>query len=424
MNVLYITWGEDIVGSGIYNTQVIDQIICIKEKLPHNISVLAGIPLNRRYFRNIKLYNTGAAKISDIYRAAGIAFTTRKLPIISPYLHCQWWALPAYFMPHLSFLKKHVIKHSIDIIHCRSYQAALISILCRQLWNLDYKVVFDTRGLIPEEGLFIGAYRKAGWSYVLWKKIEKYLLDRSDAIVSVSDTFSEHLQKLCGKEIETIYTSVNVDIFRADESIKTYIRNKLGIKKNEKVLVYCGYLGKSAWHDISYLGALYNVFRKTYNSSKLLIITRVDEKSLREALLAFDFAADEVIIIPADTPADVNQLLQAGDYAALPYRQVNDAVDEIISRTMMATKTGEYLACGLPIIVNERVGGASYLIEKFGLGVSYSSDNYAGLGHKLLEMEDNYEHIAGKCRDIATRFFSSQENAVNYINIYQKLLGE
>ena len=42
---------------------------------------------------------------------------------------------------------------------------------------MQFKIIFDTRGLFPEEGVFTGAFSENSRSYRAWKSTEKIMLD-------------------------------------------------------------------------------------------------------------------------------------------------------------------------------------------------------------------------------------------------------
>ena len=67
-----------------------------------------------------------------------------------------------------------------------------ISLLVRESRNLGARLVFDPRGLVPEEGALSGHLKPGGAAFRRWKRTEAWLLKSSDRVVAVSDALSAH----------------------------------------------------------------------------------------------------------------------------------------------------------------------------------------------------------------------------------------
>jgi glycosyltransferase involved in cell wall biosynthesis len=115
--------------------------------------------------------------------------------------------------------------------------------------------------------------------------------------------------------------------------------------------------------------------------------------------------------------------LQAADYSCLPYKTVKDNIEAIVSKTMVASKTGEYFAVGLPLIVNDAVGAASRLVEKYGIGCTYPAGREDKINKAVVSIDSNYETVSNNCVKVARNYFSSDKNAKAYIDIYHQLMG-
>jgi hypothetical protein len=288
------------VQDGIFDNQVVEQIKLLRQVDPTlSLALLSGMPLvNRPLLKTRQLFYRDLQRIESQLAAAQIAFDYRWIPAVARWFHSQPYHFPFYSLGQLHYLRQIIITREIKIVHCRGYHAARVALLAKERYHLCCAVLFDTRGIFPEEGVFAGHFTQDSPAYRSWKQLEKWLLDRADAVVNVSDTFTTHVRSLTANEsIATIYTSANLDLFqrKAPPSVigpaaqlgpdeRLTVRQRLGIDNETKVLVYSGSIGiNQGWHRVNNLVALYQAFQQTFAQTKLLIITRSAHAALRSA---------------------------------------------------------------------------------------------------------------------------------------------
>ena len=86
----------------------------------------------------------------------------------------------------------------------------------------------------------------------------------------------------------------------------------------------------------------------------------------------------------------------------------------------MSIKTVEYLAMGLPVIVNSNLLGGKELVDHYDIGLVVDLD------HFNLDVVNNFirnknEEISLKCRKLAYENFSTEKVARQYVELYQSL---
>jgi glycosyltransferase involved in cell wall biosynthesis len=425
-NLLYLTWGEVIVYDGLFNNQVLEQLKQIRRQdanLP--MQLLSGLPLGNRYLvKEPQNFYRELAKIRDQLGRAHIGFTYRFLPAVARWFHAQPYQLPFYTVGQLGYLARLVRQRGFNIIHCRSYQATRLALLARKRHHLSCRVIFDTRGMFPEEAVLAGYFPVASPAYQRWKAEEAWLLDEADAIVNVSATFSEYIATCTrNRQIHTIATSTNLDLFRPDGAVRQAQRQALQIDDATRVLVYIGSLGtKHGWHNIGNLIAVDRIFRQRFARSKLLIVTRSPREPLVAALHEAGYREEDYILTAANSPQATSDLLQAGDYAALTYYNVESALEQQVGRTVIASKSGEYLGVGLPMIVNTTAGAAAQLVAQEQVGAVYTGGDEAAIGPTLDAIEADYTAVHQRCVAVAHAHFSAAGNAQKYRHLYHSLL--
>jgi glycosyltransferase involved in cell wall biosynthesis len=426
INVLYLTWGEQISNAGIIGNQVFGQVKTIANLGQEiNIQIMSGIPIySRAYLHDKKQLLNDHNELRQELNNYGITLNIRYISILPRYFYSKFHITPLYYLNHLNYFREFIDQNSINIVHCRSYHATNLALQVKRKYNMQYKIIFDTRGLFPEEAVFRGDFSENSLSYKAWKNRERIMLDDCDAIVNVSDTFTEYIASLTDNpNIFTIYTSVNMDVFKKNEKTRQNIRHQLGISDQEKILVYSGFIGKEGWHRVSSLVRVFKEFQKAFSKTRLLVVTLVDHSLLRLQLAEEGLGADSFLLVKGNNPEQTNAYLQAADYSCLPYKTVKDNIEAIVSKTMVASKTGEYFAVGLPLIVNDAVGAASRLVEKYGIGCTYPAGREDKINKAVVSIDSNYETVSNNCVKVARNYFSSDKNAKAYIDIYHQLMG-
>lgn len=428
MKVLYLTWGEVIVGSGIFANQVQEQLGHIKKIDPDiDITVVSGIPaVNMKILRTPVLFMNSIKKTVAAFQKLGINFIPRYIAAPSSWFYSTVNQLPWYGRGHINYLKKLIVNNKIDIVHCRSYHAAFIACKTKKSSRLPFKIVFDTRGLFPEEGIFMNRYSQTSRHYQNWKNIERELLLECDSIVNVSSPFSRYVASIaqCADRITTIPVSVNLDIFSiADHVTRQSIRQEKGVAADEKVLVYLGDINHTSWHRIDTLAELYAAFKSAFIKTKMLFITRSNQAIIKESFAKKGVSETDIIICQAYSPSETNSLLQIGDFAALPFKRPENEIERIVGDTMLASKTGEYLAAGLPLLVNSAIGAASEVAVDGKAGIIYDVGKEQKLVAELRMSMAQYDQMRQRCPLVADAVFSSKRHGQDYVMLYKKLLA-
>ncbi len=426
-NLLYLTWGEVIVYDGLFNNQVLEQLKQIRsqaENLP--MQLLSGLPLGNRYLvKGRAQFYAELAKIEAQLTASRIGFAYRWIPAVARWFHSQPYQFPFYSVGQLGYLAKLVQQRGINLVHCRSYHATRLALLARARYRLPYKVIFDTRGMFPEEAVLAGYFTATSPAYHQWKSVEQELLRAADAVVNVSPTFTEYISTLTtNPNLHTIATSTNLDLFQPNPALRQAARQLLDLTDEDKVLLYVGSLGtKRGWHNIDNLIALYRVFHAAFPQSRLLIVTRSPHAPLAEALQAAGYPPAAYRIVAAHSPAETSKYAQAGDYAALAYYDVDSPLEQQVGRTVIASKSGEYLGLGLPMLVNATAGAAAQLVAQAGVGAVYQGGNEEALRVPLRQLDANYAAVQAKALAVAHTNFSATGNARKYLALYEQLLA-
>jgi glycosyltransferase involved in cell wall biosynthesis len=411
MKIIYLTWGETPRSYGIFGSQVIGQFVASKQLKADSaeFNFISAVPIvhsgfvreKLNYFNEIKkvrkLLNQIPFSIIPIYAPQNFVNSTK---ITFPLMH---------FGAHWHLGKK-LQSLSPDIVHCRSYHAAWAALSVKEKLNLNYKIVFDARSLWPEEMALKKKWDINDKNFHFLKNIEEKLITESDVTVSVSEPMAEHYVNLGAKKVETICLSA---------SVKKLDHQNNNQNKNTTTLCYIGALAKNSWHEPKYLVELYMKFRSCVANPNLIVVTTSNHKILRHDLSSIP--ADELNLTMSKTIEELAEILSHVDFGALPYRQANKGYEEIIAKTVLATKTVEYLSAGLPVLVNRQCEGAASLINKYDVGIAYDPLNLEAICQDNLNSYKNVK-TTENAKKLAKDLFDYEANAERYCNLYDSLL--
>jgi len=120
-------------------------------------------------------------------------------------------------------------------------------------------------------------------------------------------------------------------------------------------------------------------------------------------------------------PSDIPGWLSASDAGIAFYRPG-------ISRLGTSpVKVSEYLACGLPVVINAGIGDSDLIItgEKVGVLVeNFSDPEYARAARAIAEFAAAPDQIRWQARAVAEKLFDLRSiGAERYARLYEKVLG-
>jgi glycosyltransferase involved in cell wall biosynthesis len=428
VKVLYIVWWEGTFHNGLIRSQVYSLLGELASKTPVQLTLLSFgpfwrgcflrrlssiFPHSERLAQKAKRYLVPEVLADDLEQY-GISYVRRQMAMAPKSIYLPFWVLLIFPWMHLWFLRNQIVKQRIDVIHCRSYIATLLAVLCRSVFRLHCRIVFDARGLLPEEGVATGWFRHGSLTDRLWNQIEKILVRAADQTVVVSNTFAQYWrEKYKSERISVIPLCVNLDEISA-------VFDSVAVAEtgNEKTLVYLGSISENGWHSPEYLAKLYRCFRQRYDQSRLLVITSEVEHVVRDALCKEGVESQELQIVSARNAKEVGRYLQKGTYGCLPLRRIRHTHDEKIAYTMLSTKFVEYLAAGLPVLSNCNIVGVVRLLEHERVGYAIDLDDNEACDEKAWIDPDDDPTLRMRCQQVA-RLFSHTCVANQYFALYQ-----
>lgn len=258
--------------------------------------------------------------------------------------------------------------HSFDLVHCRSYVPSVGGCSVKQEFGTPF--VFDMRGLWPDQRREGGRWRSSNpifrRLYQKWKQREANFVSQADWIVSLTNvckTEIESWDSYRGAPISVCPCSVDTQSFYPrDPSRRQVVREQLGIPPETFLLMYMGSLGSV--YLLKEMFAFFQAMKQAKRDCKFLFLGqhKCDEllKSAQEH--GFDFDAQDIL-------ATKSKRDDIPDFCAAADAGICFITPTYSSLGVSPTKFGEYLACGLPTIINPKIGDTEEILNQLAGGV-------------------------------------------------------
>lgn len=301
-----------------------------------------------------------------------------------------------------------IIKNEkISLIHCRSFRITLVAFFLKKI-HKNIKYIYDTRAFWLDERADIGRLNKNGLLYKLAKKIDKQLYLQAAHITILSEKGKETIQnnelfeggnKL--KNITVIPTCVDLSRFNMKDILEE--------RKNLTI----GYIGNAkSWYDFDFtLQVLSAIMQKV--DYKLLIFNGEDNGTqheyIKQKLSEYNLTNFSIEKVSFN---DMPKRLKEIDISVFFIKPL------FSKRASAATKLGELLATGIPVITNAGVGDHEYYIEQHSVGKIMDKDKILSYDFEKIISELNTNECRVRCREVAEKYFSLSNGVKRYKNIY------
>lgn len=307
----------------------------------------------------------------------------------------------------------------IDLVHCRSYMAALVGLELKRRFGC--KFLFDMRGFWPDErvdgklwNLSNPLYRLI---YKFFKSKERQFYLESDAMVSLTragrDDIYRRMADAILPPIEVIPCCVDTVRFEGrNQGARHRIRENLSIAPDADVLVYVGSLG--TWYCLDEMLDFFQEYRTVHSEAVFLIVTRDTASMVNGAARRRNVPAAALRVVSA-TPAEVPSYLSAAD---LGISFILPAYSKLASSP---TKLPEMLAMDLPVVSNAGVGDVDSLYESERIGPlvrGFCSSEYQ---RAIADLDENMPLYSSSARELAVREFSLSTGQQRYHGLYEML---
>lgn len=298
-------------------------------------------------------------------------------------------------------------RNKVHIIHARSYVPSLMALILKRFLKTQF--VFDMRGFWAEERMEVGLWSDRSPLYRFVKFLEAKFLAEADHIVTLTYRAKLELEKrnTMVAPVTVIPTCVDLDTFHLQTSQPSDSPRPI-------VFVYSGSIG--TWYLLGEMLEFYRRARRRFPDSRFLLLTRGDVAVVRQEMARRGVPAEWVIYESAEY-REVPKWLTTAHVGLAFYRSGYSRM------ATCPTKVGEYLACGLPVVVNQGVGDLEDTVVGCRVGVvvpSFTEEAYDRAVHDLAALLKD-PHLPARCRKVASERFSLRRGADDYRNVYEQL---
>ncbi len=332
--------------SGIFSSQVIDTVKFLNADLKGSVKLVSFISL-RNFFSNRRKI------IIEIPDAL-------VLPMF-PGFHRWRFNVFLLLIVSLIYRPKCIIGRSVLATH--------LGLLLRKI-NIVNKVIYDGRGAIGAEWIEYKVVTNETLIATI-HNLEKIAILNSDFRISVSKALVDFWQdKFDYNEqghvvIPCTLNKIFESIVITEQSVQT-ARKLLGINNQDILFVYSGSI--AGWQSFNLLYDFMKPILKQNLNIKLLFLSAMDSNITK---LKEEFK--EQIICKKVNPKEVPNFLLAGDYGLL--------IREETTTNLVASpvKFAEYLACGLQVIISDKLGDYSKFVKVMNCGNSFGQFIYSNI---------------------------------------------
>lgn len=274
----------------------------------------------------------------------------------------------------------------INNIYVRSYTVFVKLYLYRLFRNLDFKILFDFRGLGSAETF---ARRNSHVKQYILLRLERFVYKRADVVHCVSNVLKKFLVENFGEREVKVFPCCVIDRMQ---------KNKPLINDGLK-FVYVG--GYSFWQKTHETLRLYSFIERKVQSSKLTIITH-DSKSFIQAVK--DIGLTNVEIKSLNQSEVLSDLVNY-DFGFL----LRDNI--LMNNVASPIKFSEYISRGVFPILTEGVGDYSQVVSSKSLGIICNDEEF--------DVSRLYDLLNDKCS--LDRLYEYSQNVIwdKYIEDYK-----
>lgn len=311
----------------------------------------------------------------------------------------------------------YILRNKISIIHCRSEVASVIGLTVKFIFRK--KMIYDRRGFMAEDYVEGGMWKtRKSFLYKLLIFVDNKLLLYSDRIVILAHKMKDWLainRPWVRDKITVIRCCV--DVSRFDSNNNSKMKAELGLQ-DKFLFVYSGSLG--TWYLLDNMIDFFKSTKKYIPNAHFLILTMSDHRIAKDIIKKKNVKVDDFTIktILFD---EVPKFLQCADSSIC-------FIKPVISKLASSpTKLAEFLASGIPVVINSGIGDCDEILQSEKIGVvvkDFTNEEYRQSVDRLLLLINEKESLRKRCIESARKYFSLSDGVAKYKEIYQALSQE
>lgn len=310
---------------------------------------------------------------------------------------------------------KLIHRRNLNVVHARSYVAALMAWwLARQT---GAKFIFDMRGFWADERVEGNLWPRGGFLYRMAKRCETGFLRAADAVITLTQSAKKEIEQFPIFDhrppmITVIPTCVDLTRFKIRPKSFRLLR---GLDLEGRfIIMYSGALG--TWYLLDEMVQFYRALKQRISKAHFVLLTSEDEGKIHRSLETQGLKSAEVTVqsVPYGSMPEWLSLADAAVFFRRPSYSL---------KGVFPTKLGEFLACGVPVVLNAGIGDSDGIVggNRVGVLVSrFEPDEYDRAAEALLGLLRD-PSLRMRCRAVAEGF-ALDRGISRYIETYSTLV--
>lgn len=309
-------------------------------------------------------------------------------------------------------ISKVIKKNKVDAIYSEGFPGAIIGYLISRVNRVKHYIhTFEPHA---EYMLEAGVWSKTSWEYKLLKYFENKIASHASLIFTATDGMIKRLisQNISSDKIHRVPSCIDLEHYHYSKNGRDRIRNMYNWGENIICIAYLGKFGGMYMKE-----EIFEFFDYCYQNNdrfRFLIGTQENEQELRELISQYMLPQD-CVIINYIQKSIVPDYLSAADFGFVAVRQKES------KKYCSPIKTGEYLACGLPVIIPKGISDDyTYIVERK-LGILLEAPVPKSYSHVVEEIV-NWNYVEKESFAVRSKEYISRDRDVKrYKELYSKL---
>lgn len=310
-----------------------------------------------------------------------------------------------------------IIRKKLNVVHLRGIALSPMMFFYSRIPGV--KFIFDSRGLLAEEYAGGGIWREEGFRFRLVKWWERRILNYADAVIVLTDKHKRLIEesgviKRQGVPVRTIPCCVDTKKFDYNLFDRKACRIKLGWDER-LVFMYPGKIG--TFYLIEEMIGFFK-FAQARIKNALFVLVSKDNPELLYKKAEEKGVALNAIRYYSGVYEEMPYYMSSADCGIFfinPYKKIGSS----------PIKLGEFLASGVPVLINRGIGDSEELVSSTGTGTVVSGFKEKDFSSALEEISSLFLQpgLREKCRATAIERLSLDSGVQAYSEIYGNILN-
>lgn len=297
--------------------------------------------------------------------------------------------------------------NKVKLVHCRSYIPAMAAWLASKITRTPF--IFDMRALWLEELIEGKRLKRHSITHKVLNKLKCSILKDAAVVVSLTEAAIPYLKEnfigLDEKFFEVIPTCVDLDKFEH-------------FKKTTNGLTF-GTMGSviTSRFRSDWMFKLLSIQYRDNPDTNFKIVSRDSFEKINDLKANYNLT-DSKFSLTSSTPQAIVGNIADIDVAVIFF------TPGISTLGTSPTRIAEFLACGIPVIVNRNVGDTDRIVVQHKVGVVLHDNSNESIRIALNEMNELLKdpELASRCKRAADHIFSVDSGTCSYATIYKRLV--